>query len=87
MIKIDDMSCSIVWPEKIRWARLWKATKGRGEQYIYVLNCTEHAEIFTKKLVGIDPNMGDLNYSMDNDQPDESKFWYTQDTWCIETKL
>ncbi|RLN70472.1 hypothetical protein BBJ28_00018546 [Nothophytophthora sp. Chile5] len=72
MIETDGVRCSI---------------KGGGEKYIDEIGEEERESLAEKKLVGIDPNMGDLLYCVDSDQPDQTKFRYSQDTRRKETKF
>ena len=87
MIETDGVSCSIVLILKDKVGNIAKAKKGGSEPYIDDLTSEERAGLSGKKMVGIDPNMGDLLYCVDSDQRDQKLFRYSQDTRRKETKL
>jgi hypothetical protein len=90
MIETDGVSCSIILIRKDKVGKIVKqpkAKKGGGEQYIDEITEDQREEISEKKIVGIDPNMGDLLYCVDSDQRDQTKFRYSQDTRRKETKF
>ena len=90
MIETDGVSCSIILIRKDKVGKIVKtpkAKKGGGEQYIDEIGEEERESLAAKKLVGIDPNMGDLLYCVDSDQRDQTKFRYSQDTRRKETKF
>jgi hypothetical protein len=90
MIETDGVSCSIILIRKDKAGKIVKtpkAKKGGGEQYIDKIGEEERESLTAKKLVGIDPNMGDLLYCVDSDQRDQTKFRYSQDTRRKETKF
>ncbi len=87
-IMTDGVSCSILLIRKDRVGKKApKAKKGSGEQYIDEITDEERAGLTGKKLVGIDPNMGDLLYCVDSDQRTQTKFRYSQDMRRKETKF
>lgn len=89
-IETDGVSCSIILIRKDKAGKMVKqpkAKKGSGEQYIDEISDEEREELAEKKIVGIDPNMGDLLYCVDSDQRDQTKFRYSQDMRRKETKF
>ena len=89
-IETDGVSCSIILIRKDKAGMMVKqpkAKKGSGEKYIDEISDEEREQLVNKKLVGIDPNMGDLLYCVDSDQPDQTKFRYSQDMRRKETKF
>ena len=89
-IETDGVSCSIILIRKDKAGRMVKqpkAKKGSGEKYIDEISDEEREQLVDKKLVGIDPNMGDLLYCVNSDQRDQTKFRYSQDMRRKETKL
>ena len=76
MIETDGVSCSIVLILKDKVGNIAKAKKGGSEPYIDDLTSEERAGLSGKKIVGIDPNVGDLLYCVDSDQRDQKLFRY-----------
>ena len=87
MIETDGVSCSIVLILKDKVGNIVKAKKGGSEPCNHELTSEERAGLSGKKIVGIDPNMGDLLYCVDSDQRDQRQFRYSKDTRRKETKL
>ena len=77
MIETDGVSCSIVLILKDKVGNIAKAKKGGSEPYIDDLTSEERAGLSGKKIVGIDPNMGDQLYCVDSDQRDQRQFRYS----------
>ena len=89
-IETDGVSCSIILIRKDKAGRMVKqpkAKKGSSEKYIDEISDEEREQLVYKKLVGIDPNMGDLLYCVNSDQRDQTKFRYSQDMRRKETKF
>jgi len=88
-IETDGVSCSIILIRKDKAGKMVKQPKakiGSGEKYIDDISDEEREQLVNKKLVGIDPNMGDLLYCVNSDQRDQTKFRYSQDMRRKETK-
>ncbi|RLN97234.1 hypothetical protein BBJ28_00007147 [Nothophytophthora sp. Chile5] len=89
MIETDGVSCSIALIRKDKAGKIVKTPKAKksgGEKYIDELSEEERGSLAEKKLVGIDPNMGDLLYCVNSDQRDQTKFRYLQNTCRKGTK-
>ena len=90
MIETDGVSCSIILIRKDKVGKIIKqkiAEQNGGEKYIDELSIADQSNLKGKKIIAIDPNMGDLLFCVDSDQRDQTKFRYTQDTRRKETEV
>jgi hypothetical protein len=87
MIETDGVSCSILMLRNdLIGKRIPNIKVGLNtEQYIDEL--TDYTNIKDKKIIGIDPNKGDLIYCVDNDNKEANEFRYTQDSRRKECKI
>lgn len=86
MVETDGVSCSILLlKNEYIGKRIPNNKKISFEKYIDELD--NYAKIKKKKIVSIDPNLGDLIYCIDNDDKNANEFRYTQDSRRKECKL
>ena len=85
IIETDGISCSILMLRKDKVGKKIKMSSiSKSEEYIDELE--DYAQIKNKKIVAIDPNMGDLLYCVDSDKKDRNFFRYTQNQRRKEAK-
>ena len=87
MIETDGVSCSILMLRNdLIGKRLLDIKIGsNAEEYIDEL--TDYTNVKNKKIVCIDPGVGDILYCVDDDNKDANEFRYTQDSRRKECKI
>ena len=87
MVNTDGVSCSVLLIRRDLYGK--KCSRGKpavvaSEEYVDDLSSDERARLRTRKVVGIDPNMSDLLYCVDEDA--SHHYRYTQNQRRRETK-
>ena len=86
MISTDGVGVSILFLRKDLVGKRIPAMKKKENTELYVDELKDTAAYQSKKIVGIDPNKGDLIYCVDGSTKDSTTFRYSQDQRRKETK-
>ena len=86
MISTDGVGVSILFLRKDLVGKRIPAMKKKENTELYVDELKDITVYQSKKIVGIDPNKGDLIYCVDDDNKEANKFRYSQDQRRKETK-
>jgi hypothetical protein len=86
MISTDGIGASILFLRKDLVGKRIPAMKKKENAELYVDELKDTTSYQTKKIIGIDPNKGDLIYCVDGCSKDSTTFRYSQDQRRKETK-
>ena len=86
MISTDGVGVSILFLRKDLVGKRIPAMKNKENAELYVDELKDTTAYQSKKIVGIDPNKGDLIYCVDGCSKDSTTFRYSQDQRRKETK-
>jgi hypothetical protein len=86
MISTDGVGVSILFLRKDLVGKRIPAMKKKENTELYVDELKDTTAYQSKKIVGIDPNKGDLIYCVDGCSKDSATFRYSQDQRRKETK-
>jgi transposase len=87
MIETDGVSCSILMLRNDLIGKRMPYIKIGSNAEEYIDELTDYTNVKNKKIVCIDPGVGDILYCVDDDNKDANEFRYTQDSRRKECKI